>query len=116
MPPGRRRQRGRVGERRHGETGLFLVQFRSCPPSVADAVEMHRALRRAVTRLGAAGTAIHWCTAWLLPDECRCLCLVQAAREADVVLARDLAALPTASVAPARALDGPPLPRPGSRS
>jgi hypothetical protein len=105
-----------VGERRHGGTGLFLVQFRTCPPSVADAVEMHRALRRAVTRLGAAGTAIRWCAAWLLPDECRCLCLVQAAREADVVLARDLAALPTASVAPARALDGPPLPRPGSRS
>ncbi len=105
-----------MGGRRQGEGGLFLVQFRSCPPSVGDAVEMHRALLRAVTRLGAAGTAIRWCGAWLLPDECRCLCLVQAVREADVVLARDLAALPTASVAPARALDGPPLPRTGSRS
>jgi hypothetical protein len=104
-----------MGERRHREE-LFLVQFRSCPPSVGDAVEMHHALHRAVTRLGSAGTAISWCAAWLLLDECRCLCLVQAAREADVVLARDLAALPTASVVPARALDGPPLPRTGSRS
>jgi hypothetical protein len=105
-----------MGERRHGETGLFLVQFRSCPPSVGDAVEMHRALRRAVTRLGAAGTAIRWCAAWLLPDECRCLCLVQAAREADVVLARDLAALSTASVAPARALGADPSSRAEGRS
>ena len=105
-----------MGERRHGATELFLVQFRSCPPSVGDAVEMHRALRRAVTRLGAAGTAIRWCAAWLLPDECRCLCLVQAAREADVVLARDLAALPTASVAPARALGADPSCRVEGRS
>lgn len=105
-----------MGEERHREAQLFLVQFRSCPPSVGDAVEMHRALHRAVTRLGSAGTAIRWCAAWLLPDECRCLCLVQAAREADVVLARDLAALPTASVAPARALGGGTLPRTGRRS
>jgi hypothetical protein len=104
-----------MGVARHQEAGFFLVQFRSCPPSAGDAEEMHRALHRAVTRLGSAGTAIRWCAAWLLLDECRCLCLVQAAREADVVLARDLAALPTASVTPARALDGPPLPRTGSR-
>ena len=105
-----------MGERRHREAGLFLVQFRSCPPSVEDAVEMHRALHRAVTRLGSAGTAIRWCAAWLLPDDCRCLCLVQAEREADVVLARDLAALPTASVSAARALGGGPRLGTGSRS
>lgn len=105
-----------MGEARHGDAGLFLVQFRSCPPSTAEAEEMHRALHRAVIRLGSAGTAIHWCAAWLLPDECRCLCLVQAARQADVVLARDLAALPTASVSPARALGGGTVLRTGSRS
>ncbi|SHN71413.1 hypothetical protein SAMN05660350_01897 [Geodermatophilus obscurus] len=104
-----------MGERRSREE-LFLVQFRSCPPSVGDVVEMHRALHRAVTRLGSAGTAIRWCAAWLLPDDCRCLCLVQAAREADVVRARDLAALSTASVFPARALGGGPPLRTGSRS
>jgi hypothetical protein len=104
-----------MGER-HRTAGVFLVQIRSCPPSVGDAVEMHRALLGAVTRLGAAGTAIRWCGAWLLPDECRCLCLVQAAREADVVLARDLAALPTASVAPARALGANPSSRVEGRS
>ncbi|MGK5115121.1 MULTISPECIES: hypothetical protein [unclassified Geodermatophilus] len=105
-----------MGERRYGGAGLYLVEVRSCPPSADDAVEMHRALHRAVTRLGSAGTAIRWCAAWLLPDECRCLCLVHAAREADVVLARDLAALTTASVSPARALAGDPPSRSGSRS
>lgn len=104
-----------MDERRH-RGALFLEQFRTCPPSAGDAVGMHRALHRAVTRLRSAGTAIRRCAAWLLPDECRCLFLVQAAREADVVLARDLAALPTAAVTPARALGDEPLPRTGSRS
>lgn len=116
MEEASRRERGGMGEERHREAELFLVQFRSCPPSAGDAAEMHRALHRAVTRLGSAGTAIRWCAAWLLTDECRCLCLVQAAREADVVLARDLAALPTASISPAHALGDELLPRPGSRS
>jgi hypothetical protein len=104
-----------VGDRRNGDTDLYLVEVRCCPPSVDDAVDMHRALHRAVTRLGEAGTAIRWCAAWLLPDECRWLCLVRAAREDDVVLARDLAALTTASVSPVRALAGDPSPRSGSR-
>jgi hypothetical protein len=85
----------------------FLVEVRSCPPSVEDAVEMHRALHGAVTRLRSTGTAIGWVAAWLLPDTGRCLCLVQAARESDVVAARDLAALPTAPVSPIRALPPP---------
>ena len=112
-PAGPLRDRAGVGD---GRLADFLVEVRSCPPSADDAVQMHRALRRAVGRLGSAGTAIRWCTAWLLPDECRCLCLVQAAREADVVLARDLAALPTASVSRARALGGETVLRTGSRS
>jgi hypothetical protein len=73
---------------------------------LAEAVDMHSALRRAIARLGTSGADIRWCAAWLLPDESRCLCLVQADREADVLLARDLAALPGASVSSARALDG----------
>ncbi|MGY1636766.1 hypothetical protein ACI78V_08945 [Geodermatophilus sp. SYSU D00742] len=103
-------------DRRHGGTGLYLVEVRSCPPSADDAVEMHRALSRAVTRLGSAGTAVRWCAAWLLPGEGRCLCLVQAAREADVVRALDLAAVTTASVSPARALGEPTVLRTGRRS
>ncbi|MGY1820579.1 hypothetical protein [Geodermatophilus sp. SYSU D00079] len=91
-------------DRRHGRTGLYLVEVRSCPPSADDAVRMHRALARAVTRLGTAGTPIRWCAAWLLPGDGRCLCVVRAARRADVVRALDLAAVSTASVSPARAL------------
>jgi hypothetical protein len=95
-----------VGGRRHRGTGLFLVEIRSRPPSAEEALDMHDALRRAVTRLGTSGTAIRWCAAWLLPEECRCLCLVAADREADVLLARDLAALHGASVRSAHALTG----------
>jgi hypothetical protein len=101
--------------RRHGGTDLYLVEVRTCPPSADDAVQMHRALWRAVARLGATGTAIRWCAGWLLPDDGRCLCLVQADRESDVGRALDLAALTTASVSPARALADPP-PLAGSRS
>ncbi|SFO14007.1 hypothetical protein SAMN05660359_01697 [Geodermatophilus obscurus] len=110
MPTTGERQRGLVDGGRHRQAGLFLVEIRSLPPSTdgaaAEAVEMHTALRRAVARLAASGTAIGWCAAWLLPDEGRCLCLVRADREADVLLARDLAALSGASVSSARALDG----------
>lgn len=108
MHPAGGRERGRVDGGRHRQAGLFLVEIRSRPPSAdgvaAETVVMHAALRRAVDRLGASGAAIRWCAAWLVPDESRCLCLVQAAREADVLLARDLAALPAATVSPARAL------------
>ena len=109
MHPAGERQRDRVDGGRHRQAGLYLVEIRSRPPSAdgaaAETVVMHAALRRAVDRLGASGTAIRWCAAWLLPDESRCLCLVQAGREADVLLARDLAALPGATVSSARALD-----------
>ncbi len=109
MHPAGERERDRVDGGRHRQARLFLVEIRSCRPATvgvaAETVAMHAALRRAVDRLGASGTAIRWCAAWLLPDESRCLCLVQAAREADVLLARDLAALPAATVSSARALD-----------
>jgi hypothetical protein len=104
------RERDRVDGGRHRRTGLFLVEIRSRPPSAdgaaAEVVDMHSALRRAIARLRTSGTAIRWCATWLIPDDGRCLCLVQADREADVLLARDLAALTGASVSSAHALDG----------
>jgi hypothetical protein len=51
----------------------------------------------------------------VLTDVCRCLCLVEAAHRADVVLARDVAALPTAAVHPAHRLTDAPVPH-SSRS
>ena len=85
--------------------GLFLVVVGSRSSS-RDVVAMHRALHSAVTRLAAGGTAIRWCSALLLTDVCRCLCLVAAASRSDVVRARDVAALPAASVHPVHPLSG----------
>jgi hypothetical protein len=89
------------------DEGLFLVVVEGRSSS-RDVVVMHRALRQAVARLGAGGVPIRWCSAVLLTDECRCLCLVRAAHRADVVLARDTAALPTAAVHPVHRLTGDP--------
>lgn len=87
--------------------GLFLVVVDG-RSSAADVVVMQRALRQSVDRLGAGGVPIRWCSALLLTDVCRCLCLVQAAQRSDVVLARDTAALPGARVHPVNPLPGSP--------
>jgi hypothetical protein len=99
-----------VVDGQHDE-GFFLVVFDGGASS-RDVPAMHRALRQAVTRLGAEGTAIRWCSALLLTDVCRCLCLVEAASRSDVVLARDIAALPTAVVHPVHRLPGDRWPGP----
>ena len=60
-----------------------------------------QALRHAVTRLQDAGTAVRWCGALHLPDQGRCLCLIEAADHGSAALARDTAGLPAASILPA---------------
>ena len=102
---GSRRPGGTVTD---GDRSLFLVEF-SSPRAADDAADMHHALRYAVLRLQAAGTPIRWCSGLLVPADRRCLCLVEAGRRDDVVLARDTAALFGASVQPVRPLaDRPP--------
>ncbi len=66
---------------------------------------MHAALRHAVARVAASGIHIRWCAGWFVPADERCLCLIEAADEACVVLARDTAALTAARVNPVRPLD-----------
>jgi hypothetical protein len=90
---------GRCG----GELFLVVLDGHS---SAHDATVMCRALHDAVARLAAGGAGIGWCGALALPHLCRCLCLVRAADRADVVRARDTAALPTAEVHPVHALTG----------
>ena len=73
-----------------------------------------QALRHAVIRLQASGTVVRWCGALHLPDQARCLCLVEAADRGSAVLARDTAGLPAASVLPAFCV-GAPLLHPTAR-
>jgi hypothetical protein len=89
------------------DEGLFMVVVEG-RSSASDVVGMQRALRQAVSRMSAGGVSIRWCRALLLTDTCRCLCLVQAAHRSDVVLARDIAALPSARVHPVHPLDDRP--------
>jgi hypothetical protein len=87
---------------------LFLVEF-SATRAADDAADVHHALRYAVRRLAAGGTAIRWCSGLLVPAEHRFLCLLEARARDDVVLARDTAALSGATVRQVRLLpDRPP--------
>jgi hypothetical protein len=107
--------RGPGGTVAGGDRSLFLVEF-SATRAADDAADVHHALRYAVRRLAAAGTAIRWCSGLLVPAEHRCLCLVEAGGRDDVVLARDTAALSGASVQQVRPLpDRPPFPRSSDR-
>jgi hypothetical protein len=93
------------------DTALFLVELRTVPTGTDDVAGICRALRHAVTRLQDAGTVVRWHGAVHLPDQARCLCLVEAADRGSAVLVRDTAGLPAASVLPAFCV-GAPLPRP----
>ncbi len=114
------------GTRRHGGAvstpllvgtppALFLVELRGAAAGADDVAGMCRALRHAVTRLEASGTAVRWCGALHLPDQARCLFLVEADQRASAVLARDTAGLPAAPVSPAFCI-GAPLPHPSTPS
>jgi hypothetical protein len=99
---------------------LFLVEFPGGPAEVAAVEEMHAALRHAVARVAATGSPIRWCGGWFVPADERCLCVLEAADEDCVVLARDTAALTMARVHEIRSLDDrtgtPPSPRSRGRS
>lgn len=72
---------------------LFLVELRAAADLPSDVRPMHQALVHAVNRLHLTGTAIRWSSTVLLPADSRCLCLIEAADQASVVLARDNAGL-----------------------
>lgn len=77
---------------------LFLVELRATAAVSADVNGMHQALRHAAARLSSTGVAIRWRNAVLVPEDSRCLCFVEAADEADVARARDIAGLVSATV------------------
>jgi hypothetical protein len=91
-----------------GGPALFLVELRSAASAVDDLQRMQRALRHAVARRAATGAAIRWAAGVLVPAEGRCLCLVEATEESDVLDARNTAGLHTAPVRPAYLVSDPP--------
>jgi hypothetical protein len=87
---------------------MFLVELRASGSGFDDVERMHGALRHAVSRRAASGAMIDWAGGLLVPSERRCLCLVEAAEEHDVLRARDIAGLHAAPVRPAFLLPHPP--------
>jgi hypothetical protein len=82
----------------------FVVELRAAGRPAGDIRGMHEALMYAVARLRAGGVAITAGRSLLLQGDARCLCLLLAAGEPSVVLARDTAGLGSASVYQAVAL------------
>ena len=95
------RQQGTEGSRPHGRAPLFLIELRGAGSGVQDVERMQAALEHAVARRAATGAAIGWVGGLVVPSDRRFLCLVRAAEEDDVRLARDIAGLHAAEVRPA---------------
>ncbi len=100
MPPGtcgddaaRVRIPSTPGGGRRGERASFLVELRASDGTSQDVRRMLRALRLAVSRQALAGAGISWASALLVPSDCSCLCLLQAAEIVHVTRALDVAGL-----------------------
>lgn len=114
MPrPVLRRHSSGVSTEHHPDEGpatapsVFLVELTAPGSPSSDIDGMHKALMYSVSRLHARGVAI---TAWrsvLLPRDSRCLCLLLAAEEETVALARDAAGVSAASIHRAVPLPAP---------
>jgi hypothetical protein len=91
-----------------GGPALFLLELQAAGSAVDTVRRMQRALRYAVVRRAATGAAIRWVAAVLVPVDGRCLCLVEAGEERDVLTARDAAGLHATPVRPAYLLSDPP--------
>jgi hypothetical protein len=85
---------------------LFLLEHNYEQTIAADLSRMHRALTGAVSRLARAGTPLRIVSAVFVPDQARCLYLVEAAVTDEVVEATDIAGLTNATVRPVVRLDG----------
>ena len=80
------------GGARH-EPAWFLVELRTSKGTLHDLQRMLRALRLAVSRQASAGAVISWASALLVPSDCSCLCLLEAAEIAQVTGVLDVAGL-----------------------
>ena len=89
---------GRPGDGPRREPASFLVELRTSEGTAHDLHRMLRALRLAVSRQAAAGAGISWASALLVPSDCSCLCLLQAAEIVHVTRALDVAGLPAVPV------------------
>jgi hypothetical protein len=77
---------------------LFLLEQNNEQATAADLTRIHRALTSAVMRLAHAGAPLRIVSAVFVPDQARCLYVVEAAAAGQVVEATDIAGLPNGKV------------------
>jgi hypothetical protein len=87
---------------------LFLLEHQQA--AEADLARMHRALTLAVVRLVNNGAPLRIIAAVFVPDQARCLYVVEAAIAGQVVEASDVAGLANTTVRPVLRLDDMPPP------
>jgi len=70
---------------------LFLLEHRPDRPTGADLARMHRSLVHAIQRLARSGTPVRFLSAVFVPDDSRCLYVLEAASPGHVVEVADIA-------------------------
>ncbi len=70
---------------------LFLLEHRPDRPTGADLARMHRSLVHAIRRLARCGTPVRFISAVFVPDDSRCLYVLEAATPRQVVEVADIA-------------------------
>jgi hypothetical protein len=93
LPSCSERRPGTVSGMAPDRPSLFLLEHKYERAAEADLVRVHRALTSAVRRLVRGGTHLRIVSAVFVPDQARCLYLVEAAVAGQVVEATDVAGL-----------------------
>jgi hypothetical protein len=92
---------------------VFLLEHRVGVIEDTDLARMHQVLLHTVARLVAAGVSMRYTHGLFVPDDRRCVHLLEAADPASVVRAGDIAGLPLARVR--SVIDLASLSQPGAR-
>jgi hypothetical protein len=91
----------------------FLLEYRMSSAGTTDLARMHNVLLHALERLATASVSIRYIHGLFVPDDKRCLYLLNAADPATIARAGDIAGLPLTRVQ--TVIDLASLPQPGAR-
>ena len=78
---------------------VFLLEHHPNRPTATDLARMHRSLVHAIRRVARSGTPVRFISAIFVPDDSRCLYLLEPASPGQVVQVADIAGVPIQRVA-----------------
>ena len=79
---------------------VFLLEHHPDRPTATDLVRMHRSLVHAIRRVARCGTPVRFISAIFVPDDSRCLYVLEAASPGQVVEVADIAGVSIHRVCP----------------